>query len=1012
MAKQVRNTDVVQKDLFGDSRESAESLLKVLNDLEDQFKKLGQDAKKAVSEIDFNSKKDVVELEKATSELSEATEALAKVQKEKVKIDQQLSKEEKAIIKIREDQAKSTEENRVELQKLRLEQAEQRKQARLLAQDALKLTSEYQKQSRRLNELRKSQKDLILTGQESTKQFQDQQEEINKLDEALKEADARVGQFQRNVGNYEKASEAANKATERLQKSIDRLRGGAIALGGVVGGAGLLGRGIRSTQEGSDSLRIATEAVDRASQALAASIATGVNESISRFASNGSLLTKVLTGLGGAITGAAEGIPTFLQTLEQQAALTRAAIDFERSLNDQIQAGGEIRKGLTRTLQENTIAFERNLALSDQDTRNLIDRVRFLGDAEKAAEKAFDTERRIANERLKLAERELKLAGENNLLIVQAEQKLTQARSELDQIESNRELQRIDLAERRGRILQDQFELDLDLLIDFTDRVKTVNERLIDDENLSNQTRRAILQETRNIVEEAIEDQVEAFNEIENAQRRIDKATLEGTKVSETSLDQREQLNLTVDDFNRLLNLNAENLSEEAKRLGLSEIAQNRLREAIIETLAARSDLDEVNRELLQSEENLRDASQGFVRISETIDVRQTPESLRKELTDQLNEEIREGTISSTLEIERRRAEIEEQARDRAIRNNKIIAGDREALEKELIESFERVRDLQIQLETETDAAVRESIKARISDEINDREVLLDRIRQSNEAEIDLNNQLTEKAIDNLEKREKAQQEFAESAVVAIDVVNQAFETASQNRISEIDREIQAVQDREQALREAAQNGSELAEDNLAFNQRQQAELEQQREEQVRRAQRREIVLAGIKAFAENAGQPNAVGQTLSQITQLSAGLLNLIPGFYEGTEDTGKVGQPLDSNGGRLAVLHDNERVMTKEQNKLMGGVSNDVAAQIVHDHLNPTYFDATPMVYTQRFESNEAILQKFDELKREVANIPRNMPQVVSESFDEKSKVYTTVVKTANKVEKNHKRVGSIWG
>jgi len=220
------------------------------------------------------------------------------------------------------------------------------------------------------------------------------------------------------------------------------------------------------------------------------------------------------------------------------------------------------------------------------------------------------------------------------------------------------------------------------------------------------------------------------------------------------------------------------------------------------------------------------------------------------------------------------------------------------------------------------------------------------------------------------------------------------------------------LQSREDALRQAAQNGSELAKDNLATNQRLQAEQELIREEQVKKAQRREIVLAGIKAFAENAGGPNAVGKTLSDITTLSAALLNLLPGFFDGTEDTGQAGQALDSNGGRLAVLHDNERVMTKKQNAMMGGVSNDEAAHIVHDHINMTHFDQAPIMQVQRFESNTEVLQKFDLLAEKLDNLPDRMPRILDEKFDEKSKVYTTVVKTGNKVENNHKRIGSIWG
>jgi hypothetical protein len=64
------------------------------------------------------------------------------------------------------------------------------------------------------------------------------------------------------------------------------------------------------------------------------------------------------------------------------------------------------------------------------------------------------------------------------------------------------------------------------------------------------------------------------------------------------------------------------------------------------------------------------------------------------------------------------------------------------------------------------------------------------------------------------------------------------------------------------------------------------------------------------------------------------------------------------------------------------------------------------------QRFESNAEVLQKFDVLAEKLDNLPDRMPRILDEKFDEKAKVYTTVVKTGNKVENNHKRIGSIWG
>ena len=45
---------------------------------------------------------------------------------------------------------------------------------------------------------------------------------------------------------------------------------------------------------------------------------------------------------------------------------------------------------------------------------------------------------------------------------------------------------------------------------------------------------------------------------------------------------------------------------------------------------------------------------------------------------------------------------------------------------------------------------------------------------------------------------------------------------------------------------------------------------------------------------------------------------------FKEGTEDTGGAGN-VDADGGKLAIIHPNERILTKEQNQALGGITNE---------------------------------------------------------------------------------------
>ena len=285
---------------------------------------------------------------------------------------------------------------------------------------------------------------------------------------------------------------------------------------------------------------------------------------------------------------------------------------------------------------------------------------------------------------------------------------------------------------------------------------------------------------------------------------------------------------------------------------------------------------------------------------------------------------------------------------------------------------------------------------------------ILNKKREIAEAEIKQNGKKNQTLQD---QNKELQENIKQGTIDAIDVIDQAFAKSSQNRLDEIDRETAALKTREDALRQAAQNGSELAEENLATNQRLQAEQERVRDEQVKKAQRRELILAGLKAFAENAGEPGAVGKTLSDITTLSAALINLNP-FFHGTDDTGKGGAVSDSYGAVTGYTHEDEMVLSKKDRGDIGFDKTRVDIKDAFAFQDMHQFDQVPIIQVQRFESNTEVLQKFDVLAEKLDNLPHRMPRIVDEKFDEKSKVYKTVIKTGNKIENNHRKVKGIWG
>lgn len=83
-----------------------------------------------------------------------------------------------------------------------------------------KLSSEYQKQSVKLTQLRRKYKDIALTQGENTKAAKRLRLEITKLDSRLKRVDAGVGQFQRSVGNYGRAMRGAVGAARSLAGAL------------------------------------------------------------------------------------------------------------------------------------------------------------------------------------------------------------------------------------------------------------------------------------------------------------------------------------------------------------------------------------------------------------------------------------------------------------------------------------------------------------------------------------------------------------------------------------------------------------------------------------------------------------------------------------------------------------------------------------------------------------------------------------------------------------------------
>lgn len=222
----------------------------------------------------------------------------------------------------------------------------------------------------------------------------------------------------------------------------------------------------------------------------------------------------------------------------------------------------------------------------------------------------------------------------------------------------------------------------------------------------------------------------------------------------------------------------------------------------------------------------------------------------------------------------------------------------------------------------------------------------------------------------------------------------------------DIDAELQRQSDRQLAgldntyseqVRLKAENDAKLA------------EIEEKRRKAENAKELADLFIDFTKAYAKN-GDINAAQKALAQAVAVKAIADTIAGSFYEGTEDTGKVNQPLDSKGGRIAILHNNERVMPERLNKLLGGISNDELAQraLMFDNLYAPQLSAAlapedSRTY-KRGESDwmgSAVLNQLAEATEEIKKLPKE-----TWGYDNTEKAFYHLKKRDGLTKKIYKR------
>jgi hypothetical protein len=269
------------------------------------------------------------------------------------------------------------------------------------------------------------------------------------------------------------------------------------------------------------------------------------------------------------------------------------------------------------------------------------------------------------------------------------------------------------------------------------------------------------------------------------------------------------------------------------------------------------------------------------------------------------------------------------------------------------------------------------------------------------------------------------------------DSYDELFQSISQNsvKIGEIiaatyEKQADLAKENVQKQSEALENARQRAQDGLSNNIKFEKEQLVQREAEQLRAEKRKqnaaklTALFNLVASAAASGDKDAVISSIVQFGLLEGFAAAIEGSFFEGSEDIGKAKNPLDANGGRLILAHDNERIVTAKQNKELNGMSNkDLVKNAklgerisdlypMSEQLNAAHFAQQSKALTEASRKTDnnafgAIERGLQEVKRAIINKPTQSDDLVKVSEVAVEVLRKTVSGQMTKTEKIKKYI-----
>jgi len=335
-------------------------------------------------------------------------------------------------------------------------------------------------------------------------------------------------------------------------------------------------------------------------------------------------------------------------------------------------------------------------------------------------------------------------------------------------------------------------------------------------------------------------------------------------------------------------------------------------------------------------------------------------------------------------------------------------------IEDERARSSARIKVLEAELSGDLD----EIQKARISEiEENLRietQFLLEgtakRVELERQAELEIQ-KIRDKGV---EDQKKTQQELSALAKQGLELSEALFTKSIDARINKINEEIEASEKQFDSIKNAAQEGSDTAQQSLAAENQAIAQAEVERERLEKRKQAVLAATAFLKSFTANLESGDTSTEAFSKAALTSGAVESFISGlsgFIDGTPGDKTIGETLGSpsisgKDGYIIRADKDERIFNPEQSAgIKGYTNNDVVRAVENDRVRkmiPEFNQLDPSM---------SVVNEIISVKNEISSLKKIVKDkpVTSHNFEEVTErmfKYTKTIESGRKTTRDIRR------